>query len=1027
MHLARAALKNPAAVAVAVTLLAVFGVLRFWDLPIQLVPDIERPTLTLSTVWKNAAPQELEAAIIEPQERLLKTMSGLHELSTQVERGRGVVNMTFTLETDLRQATVEAINKLNQAPALPPDAEEPVLEVSGGAVGVASLMVRATSGEDIATIPEFQQVIEDIVKERLLRVGGVSRVDLESLRQPELRIVLDPYAAAARGLVVQDIAGAVSSAINLTGGAVDIGRRQYTVRFVGQTAPEDMEDIVVGHGAQGPIYLRDLAKVERTLADPTGFTMKNGQPSFYIVVYKRAGANTVELLDVLNMAIQELNDGPLEQHGLVIELSYDASVHIRNAVKLVVENLGLGVVLSLGLLYFFLRDRRAVLAISCVIPLAIVVSLVVLGLLGRSLNVISLAALALSVGLVLDAAIIVQENIMRLKSGGMSALRAALEGTSRVAPALFSATVTSIAIFLPLLAMKGVEGQLFADLAITLSTAVATSFIAAVTIFPVLNNYWGEFSRAGDPFARYWGRLSAGVMRLTATPMRRLSWTVGLIGGAACMSFFLTPQTDFLPRAPTDAFFVSFDVPPGGNINFLRSEVGEVVIDRLTPYMSGEKQPRVRSYNLYIDGPSDSGLFVYPADPSETEALMEAVRADVLANLPDTVSYLFRASMINVDGGEQSRRITVDIQGADLGALIAVARVGQRAMQKAIPGADVRPSPGLDLAEPELRLVPRRERISRAGLNARTVGEVVRAYTGGLFVTEYFDGNRRYHVLLRGPAWETPEELAALPVQTPLAGTQNIGDLMEIGRTVGPTQLRRVDGKRTVSLSLLLPESMGLGAALQLMNAEVLPAMRAVMQPDVRLRLGSNTNEMLEAIQQMAGSFFMALFILFVILCGMFRSAGGALMVFSVIPLAVAGGLGALAMLNLVAFQSLDLLTMVGFVILLGLVVNNAILLVDQAREGERQGLPRARSVARAIRIRARPIYMSTLTSLVGMIPLMLMPGTGAEIYRGLATVIVGGMAASAAFTLILLPTLLRFGEGKDIPIVERAQAVAAE
>ncbi len=266
-------------------------------------------------------------------------------------------------------------------------------------------------------------------------------------------------------------------------------------------------------------------------------------------------------------------------------------------------------------------------------------------------------------------------------------------------------------------------------------------------------------------------------------------------------------------------------------------------------------------------------------------------------------------------------------------------------------------------------------------------------------------------MILRGEQWQTPDELAALPIHSPLAGIQTIGELTSLSRTAGPTSLRRVDGKRTISIQISPPANMSLEEALVTINEKIIPKMKEKLPFEASIQLSGNANKMSAAINDMIKNFALALVILFLLMTALFKSPKDSLLVLLVMPLAVAGGVVGLNLLNLVSYQSLDLLTMIGFIILLGLVVNNAILIVDQTRQAEREGLSRTDAVAQAIRIRARPVYMSTLTSLFGMLPLMVMPGVGSEIYRGLATVIVGGMFISAIFTLVLFPSLLRLGE----------------
>jgi len=1015
MNLTRASSKNPAAVAVIAALIIIFGLIALFKLPIQLTPDIEQPQINIATGWRAAAPEELESVIIEPIENVVKNTRGVTDVSTNIQRGFGNITLTFDVGANMQQAMLDVINNLNQAPPLPLDAIEPRVTAGGGRGGpnAASLLVKPVPGNDLQDLSQHQKLIEDVIEPRLSRIPGVGRVNLNSQRPKELRVSFDPYKAAALGIPINQIRSTLAQATDVSGGFADVGRRQYTVRFAGQYDVQDMQDMIINQSDEHPVYLRDIATVEDTLVDRFGFTLRSGVPAYYITITRGNDANTVALMDEINQAIKELNSGSLAEVGLMIELSFDSSVHIRNALTLVKSNLGLGVLLALGILWLFLRGLKATLIIALSIPVSVTVAFLALTALDRSLNVISLAGLAFAVGLVLDAAIIVQENIVRLRSEGLANHKAIIKGATQVSGALLASTATSVAIFLPILFMQGIEGQLFSDLALTLSIAVIASMLTAITILPLASKYWLKDLNTQDPFAHYWQKLTQLVMKLTQNQSRRLLWITGLLMASVITSISLMPRTDFMPRAPIDGFFFSFNLPPGGTIDFLEEELADRVKQRLAPYLSGEKSPKIKSYNFYSYGPDASGGFIYADDPTRVEELMDIMRSEIFSGLPDTQVFLFRGSMINVSGGGNGRSINIDLQGPDVKPLMQTAAIGMQQIQQNMPGTSAQPVPALSMAEPELRLEPNDRRISQAGLTRREVANAVRAFTGGLFVSEYFDGNDRMNVILRGFPWQTPDELAALPMATPNAGIQTIGELAEIHRTVGPSQLRRVDGKRTVSLVVRPPESMSLDEAIQLLNEQVIPQMEQQLPENASLQISGNANRMQHAIQDMLLNFALALLILFLLMTALFKSAKDSLLVLAVMPMAVAGGVLALWLLNLFTFQSLDLLTMIGFIILLGLVVNNAILLVDQTRIAEREGLSRQRAVEQAVRIRARPVYMSTLTSLFGMLPLMLMPGVGSEIYRGLATVIVGGMSISAALTLVLLPALLRLGEEK--------------
>jgi multidrug efflux pump subunit AcrB len=1007
MNLTDLSTRHWPSVAVVVALIVLFGALSISRLPIQLLPVIEEPQISVANFWRAAAPEEMEASIIEPQENVLKNTPGLTNINSFVTRGAGFINLTFAVGTDIQTAKLDVINNLNQAPPRPADAIEPQVFAGGGrqTPGAASLLVRVLPENPDKELSNYQQLIEGAVEPRLARIPGVSRVELQGEQPREVHIVFDSYRAAALGIQVSDITSIISRATDSSGGFADVGRRQYTVRFVGQFEPDDLSQLIVGWSGERPISLSEVADVEIVPRKQDGFTLRNGFPAYYITVQREYDANTVSILDGVNEAIVELNAGPLAEAGLEIDLSFDASVHIRRAIALVRSNLGLGLVLAVGILYFLMRNRRATLLVAATVPLALLVAFVALSAFDKSLNVISLAGLAFAVGLVMDAAIITLENIVRCRQDGMPIHEAVSKGTRQITGALFASTVTSVAIFLPVLFMEGMEGQLFEDLALTLAVAVMASFFVAITALPVAAAYFLRDAH-DDPCKRWWGWTTETAMRLTRTPLLCRTWIVAILGGSLLAIFLLMPKANLLPQAPADSLNAFFNMPPGGTVDMLKTEIAGEIVQRLKPYMDHEKQPYIRGYNLSAFG-TFNALFIYPQDPARIEEMIDIVRDEVLIDLPDTQAFVQRSSLLNFgfDGG---RSINVDIQGPDIEALAEVAVQGMGMINEAIAGAQVRPIPGLEVAEPELQLVPVDRRITAAGLDRAAVANIIRATTSGSFVGEYFDGNDRLDIILRGPTWRSPEELADIPIATPLAGIQTLGELTEIRRTVGPSQLLRVDGQRTLTLSVTPPEEMTVQEALDTLQDVVGPRLREILPAGVSLQYRGTADRLEEAFAQTGTNLMLATTILFFILAAMFRSLRDSLLVLMVMPLAVAGGVMALRTMNLVTPQSMDLLTMIGFIILLGLVVNNAILLVMQMRDGQRAGLDRSEAVAEAIRLRARPIYMSTLTSIFGMLPLMLIPGVGSQIYRGLATVIIGGMVVSGIFTLLLIPSFLR-------------------
>ena len=399
------------------------------------------------------------------------------------------------------------------------------------------------------------------------------------------------------------------------------------------------------------------------------------------------------------------------------------------------------------------------------------------------------------------------------------------------------------------------------------------------------------------------------------------------------------------------------------------------------------------------------------ADSGRAKELVGVIN-ETIHGFPDTIAFAKQSSLFG--GSRGGRTVDMNIQCRDMDKLLEAARAGFAAVKEQWPEANVSPSPGLELAEPELRLVPDERRIAEAGWNRSIMAQVSRALGDGLYVGDYFNGEERLDIIVRAEPWETPEQLAAIPLATPDADIMPFGELVRVVRTAGPDKLRRLDRRRTVALRVTPPEGVSLEQTIAFLKEKIEPVVQEYLPEGGGVRYSGAADKLEEALVNLSGSFMLALVILYLLMSALFHSFRDGLLVLLVLPLAAIGGVLALRLLNLVTFQPMDLLTMIGFIILLGLVVNNAILLVYQTRLAERQGVLRRAAVDQAVRLRLRPILMTTLTSVFGLLPLLLVPGAGTELYRGLAGVIVGGMLVSAVFTLLLLPALLRSGESES-------------
>jgi len=628
---------------------------------------------------------------------------------------------------------------------------------------------------------------------------------------------------------------------------------------------------------------------------------------------------------------------------------------------------------------------------------------------GHSLNVISIAGIAFAVGMTLDAATIVLESILLRRERGLPPAQAALEGATRVWPALFASTLTTIIVFLPVIFMNNVEGQLFADLALTISVAIAMSLVMAMTVLPVAAARWLKPTVATQKAAEWPRRLGERMAALTDSPRQRRVTIVACLVAPAALTWLLLPPIDYLPPVKRDAIDGFFQFPPGMNVDAIEEEVVNPMVERLKPYMAGEKQPALKNYYILIWPNGGGSIGVRPLDPSKIGELGRVINEEITTGFPDLNVF---AQQGNLFGGfGDGRNIEVRLQSADFDALLATARAAEDVIREKMPGAQVQTFQDLELSEPELRLVPDDRRISESGWTRANVATVVRALGDGIWVGEHFDGERRLDMILRAEGWDSPDALAAVPVATPTGGVVRLGELVSIEPTVASTGLRRVDGRRTIGINVIAPPGVSLQQAMRQLETEVDSAIRPLLPPDGGIRYAGDAGSLETALADMRVNIGIALLVLFLLMAALFRSARDSALVLLTVPLASLGGVLGIRLLNLFTPQTLDMLTMVGFIILRGAAVNNAILLVESTRSAERGGLDRRSAVRQALEERTRPIFATSLGQLAGLLPMIVVPGPGAALYRGLATVIAGGMLLNTVFMLVLLPALLRLGE----------------
>ncbi len=1014
MRLTRQSLRNPAVVAVISAVVLLMGLVTLFKLPVQLLPNVEKSFITVFTTWRSAAPTEVESEITDQIEDVLLGIPGLEEMTSSSSAGFSFVGLRFGIETDQTQNLIEVISRMNRLKPLPADADPPQVYLGNFGDDSQALMwffIQALPSAKENPV-ELYEYFQDVIVPQIEEIPGVTGSNLFSSwgTGQEIQIVIDPYKVASLGIDLTEVATLAARSTDISGGFLDVGRRQYTLRFKGKFDATDLQNLVVAFRDGQPIYLSEVAKIHVGPGRPAGVIYQNGNLAFAFQLLKDKDTNVLATLKEVKARATELNNTILKEKGLFMAPSYDPSVFINRAIQLLTGNLGIGLLLAVFILWVFLREKKATAIITLSVPISLMTTIIVMGLLGRSINVITLAGLAFATGMIMDAAIVVMENIVRLREKRVDRAEASDKGATQVWGALLASTATTVIIFLPVMFLDDVEGQLFTDLALTIAISVSVSLITAMTILPAASARFLKTLPKTDHHRKYWEGLSDFLIRVTNTDLKRGAWIAGLMLVSISATLILKPNMDYLPTLKDDRVDAFFLAPPGVTTEALDEELAKPILARMAPYLNGEKEPAVKNYYFGSFGSAFVFMGARAEDESKVGDLEALMRNEITTGFPDTYAFVQRANLFG--GFSSAGSILLHMQSADQEALKEAAIEGTGLISQRFPGANVTAQPNPYSVAPEIRLIPNDRHITEVGWTRRSLGSVIQILGDGLWLGEQFNGERRMDIILKSQTSPDPETIMSIPVATPQAGTVTLGNLVDFERVAGPEQIQRVDGRRTTTLVLNPPEGLALEEAVRVLKSEIEPQLKAMLPADATIVYGGSADDLGRAVNTLGGNFLLAFFLLFMIMAALFRSLKDSFLVIISIPLATVGGVVALKLLNLVTFQPLDLLGMIGFVILLGLVVNNAILLVVQARASEKEGLTRTEAVREALRRRLRPIFMSTLTSLFGMLPLLLFPGEGSVIYRGMGAVIVGGMSVSTIFTLILLPSLLQLELG---------------
>lgn len=1008
---------RPYTVAVAVLVSVLFSALSIQKIPVQLKPTVDVPRISVRTGFRGAGAIEVEEQVTRELEDVLQRVERLEKLTSTSSDGQSEIVLEFPYGADLQAAVVDVLNKLTRVPSLPPEADEPQVEITSEPGPNAVMWISLQSPYDPARV---RRVLTDEIQPRLERVQGVSGLFIAGGSEREIQVRVSPERMVGAGVSFADLGAALRRGnLNVRGGSVETAERQLVVRTLGRAPSADgLASLVIREEPDGGrIRLGDLAVVVDATRETTDFVSINGTPGISVGVQRRTGANVVATIQGVDEAAQEINTG-FRNRGLAIELVpvYRETTYIDAAIDFVLGNLWVGALLAIVVLMLFLWSPRSVLFIALAIPTSLITVFPVLLVLGRSLNVISLAGIAFASGMVVDNAICVLENIYRHVEMGKDRVRAAIDGGKEIWGGVLASTLTTVAVFAPIVLGADEASQTFVDIALAISASVTISLVVSLTVVPVLCALWGPKPRkVYDPEApvmdedpgflgRVYGR---AVGWLIARRPGGASLRLGVVAifVAACLATLpMLPSAEYLPSGNRNLIFFFATPVPGTN-----PEAAMRNMRPLEQFLLAQPETD-RVFLVNRPGFNGGGCTLKPGfDDAKTLA---AFYGRVWGPSSALAGFLFvvpiRSSIFN-DPGKQ---FDVELSGPDFALLERGSRDLKSRLER-IPGiTSVRSS--LITGRPELHVEVDRTKAEAVGLSVADVGDVVETAIAGRRHTLLIDGGRDVdvNVLIPPERVRSEEDLLALPFVGPRGTPLNLAQVASVTRRGGPLSVRRLERQRNVLLTVNIAQSAPLQRVVDQVENEVFPPVSGSLGPAYTLGLGGAADKLRTTLASLTSGFLVSILLIYLLLVALFRSWISPLIILVTVPLAMAGGIVGISIAHDASGgqAGFDVIAMLGFIILAGIVVNNAILIVHQTNNLRLTGLPPREALLTSCSTRLRPILMSVITTVVGMWPLAAGGGAGSELYQGLGAIMVGGLTVSTLFTLFLVPALMALG-----------------
>lgn len=1023
MSLYGSAVKRPIMTTLCFVAVVILGLFSLRSLPIDLYPDIETNTLMVMTTYSGASAQDIEQNVTRPLENVLNSVSNLKHITSKSRENISVITLEFEYGEDIDVLTNDVRDKLDMVSSmLPDDSETPIIfKFSTDMIPIIMLSVKADE-----SMPGLYKILDDAVANPLARISGVGSVSISGAPKREIHIYTDPSRLEAYNLSIEQI-GAIIGAENrnIPGGSFDIGSDTYSLRVQGEfKSSEEMANIVVGSYQGRNIYLRDVARIDDTLEERAQETYNDGEQGAMIVIQKQSGANSVQISDkVLKMLPTLQKRLPSDvQLGIIV----DTSDNIRNTIDSLVETVMYALLFVIIVVFFFLGRWRATLIITITIPISLIASFIYLYATGNTLNIVSLSALSISIGMVVDDAIVVLENVTTHIERGSDPKQAAVHGTNEVAVSVIASTLTLIAVFFPLTLVTGMTGVLFRQLGWMVTIMMIISTICALSLTPMLCslllrrvNHHGKLytllftpvNRGLDAFDRGYGRL--------------LKWVVGhkTVTFLLCMatfigSLFLMKQvgTEFFPTADDGRLRISLETPIGTRVE-VSKEVTERLVDlwrekypeiMVMNYTTGTASSDNTFANLSDNGPHIISMNVRLTDPGDRDRSISEIASLMREDLKQFPE--FKKAQVSTGGMGMGGQTTIDyeIYGYDFTETDSVARMMQQALMK-IPGAADVIISRADY-QPEYQVDFDREKLAIYGLNLSTAANALRNRINGQLASQFREDGEEYDIkVMYAPEHRTSlEDIENILIYNSAGQGVRVRDVGKVVERFTPPTIERKDRERIVTVSTTVEGGVPMS---KIVEASQVAIDNMDIPQGISIQLSGSYEDQQDSFSDLLTLAVLIIVLVYIVMAAQFESYTYPGIIMTSLLFAFSG----VFIILWLTGHTLNVMSMIGAIMLIGIVVKNGIVLIDYISLNRERGMSIRRAVIHGGESRLRPVVMTTLTTILGMVPMAVGTGQGAEMWRPMGTAVIGGLTFSTILTLLFVPVLYCVFAGKGV------------